>query len=335
MPETSHIFVVGTSRSGTSLLRNTLNTSDELAITGETHFLGGVASLHCFYEYISASAAAPPISPVSGKTGAFFHDGLRDKIRSRGNLANHDTASIVADMILARSGGFWEERKDSVDRDDLIFGLQNANTSDPAVFDLLMTLYAGDKGIRGEKTPSHIFHVPTLLSWYPNARVVHIIRDLRAVYVSQQKKKLKQKGEKITRRHQLIRKNRRLHEYYVMANISAHWIRVMQLDGLYRSTYPDSYLSMKYEDFVQDPELSLSRICEFTGIAYSPDMLGQVFVNSSLVGRHWDSEKKSNAQSGIDPNAAVRWKQYLSPGDDKFLSFIGRRWMNSLGYLEN
>jgi hypothetical protein len=258
---------------------------------------------------------------------------LRDRIRRKGNLADHDTSLAVADLIYARSDGFWENRKNFVEREKLVSGLQMANQSDSAVFDLLMSLYAGDKCIRGEKTPGHVFHVPTLLSWFPEARFIHIIRDLRAVYVSQQKKKMKQKGEKITRRHQFVRKNKRLHEYYVMANISAHWIRVMQLDGLYRERYSDRYLSLKYEDFVKDPESSLSGICTFAGIDYSPNMLRQVFVNSSLVGRHWDKHNPVSVSSGIDPSAAVRWKEHLADVDDRFLKVLGKSYLRKLGYI--
>lgn len=333
MSDTSHVFIVGTSRSGTSLLRNTLNASEELAITGETHFLGGVSSIRCLYEYYSAQGVSQPLSSEFAKTTRSSHSGLRDRIRRKGNLADHDTALAVADLIYARSDGFWENRKDSVEREKLVSGLQMANQSDSAVFDLLMSLYAGDKRIRGEKTPGHVFHVPTLLAWFPEARFVHIIRDLRAVYVSQQKKKMKQKGEKITRRHQLVRKNKRLHEYYVMANISAHWIRVMQLDRLYRERYSDRYLSLKYEDFVKDPESSLSGICSFAGVDYSPNMLRQVFVNSSLVGRHWDKHNPISVSSGIDPSAAVRWKEHLADVDDRFLKVLGKSYLRKLGYI--
>lgn len=333
MSETSHVFVVGTSRSGTSLLRNTLNSSDEIAITGETHFLGGVASLRCIYEYLSSSDASQAMPERSGTTGRFGHTGLRDRIRAKGKLSDPKTVEAVADMIMARSGGFWESRSSLIDRGDLLSGLREADSSDAAVFDLLMRLYAGEKPRRGEKTPSHVFHVPTLLSWFPDARVVHIIRDLRAVYVSQQKKKMKQKGEKITRRHQLVRRNRRLHEYYVMANISAHWVRVAQLDGIYRRAFPDRYLSLRYEDFVVDPETNLSRICSFCGIDYSSDMLSQVFVNSSIVGRHWDQGSETGPGAGIDPGAANRWKEHLSAGDDRFLKWIGRKPMKALRYL--
>ncbi len=46
----------------------------------------------------------------------------------------------------------------------------------------------------GEKTPTHYKYVPTLLEWYPEAKIIHTFRDPRAILVSQLKKM--QKKEK-------------------------------------------------------------------------------------------------------------------------------------------
>lgn len=38
MAQPSHIFVVGSPRTGTNIMRRVLNASEEVAICGETHF---------------------------------------------------------------------------------------------------------------------------------------------------------------------------------------------------------------------------------------------------------------------------------------------------------
>ena len=51
-PKISHVFVVGTARSGTSMLRHVLNRSDQLAILNESHFFGNPRTLRYLFDLI-------------------------------------------------------------------------------------------------------------------------------------------------------------------------------------------------------------------------------------------------------------------------------------------
>ena len=43
----------------------------------------------------------------------------------------------------------------------------------------------GDAGKRFvEKTPQHILHLPFILKWFPQAQVIHLVRDGRDCYCS-------------------------------------------------------------------------------------------------------------------------------------------------------
>ena len=48
-----------------------------------------------------------------------------------------------------------------------------------------------NKTIAGEKTPSHLYHVDTLLTWFPKAKIIQIIRDPKKMLASEMHKNLK------------------------------------------------------------------------------------------------------------------------------------------------
>ncbi|HXV99711.1 MAG TPA: sulfotransferase, partial [Anaerolineae bacterium] len=53
MTQPSHIFIVGSYRSGTSILRQTLNRSNDVAICGETHFFCSPRTITSLLNYLS------------------------------------------------------------------------------------------------------------------------------------------------------------------------------------------------------------------------------------------------------------------------------------------
>ena len=79
----------------------------------------------------------------------------------------------------------WLRR--NVERERFEARLLAGERSERGVFLAMLGLYAEAKGVTrtGEKTPAHVREVGTLLEWFPDARVVHMVRDPRAIYVSE------------------------------------------------------------------------------------------------------------------------------------------------------
>lgn len=140
-------FIVGSGRSGTTLVRSLLNAHPALAVTPETHYLK-----RAFREG-AASQPAPDDFP------AFWRE-LTAWSRFR------DT-ELDADAVLARieAGG---------------------DRSFRAVFAAMLAEYAAARGKRraGEKTPGHYRYLPTIFTWFPGARVLVLRRDPRDVVAS-------------------------------------------------------------------------------------------------------------------------------------------------------
>jgi hypothetical protein len=141
------VFIVGCPRSGTTLVAAQLDSSSELAITPETHFLS--TWLRRYPALATGDRATFERFWSAYRTANFKWLGL--------------DPSVVHDEIAA--GGQWDAK---------------------AVFTCLLSSYATmhGKGRVGEKTPTHYRALQTLFEWYPSARALFVVRDPRAVVAS-------------------------------------------------------------------------------------------------------------------------------------------------------
>ncbi len=280
MEQCGHVFLVGLPRSGTTLLSAVLNGSDDIGISMyESHFLSGTRG-----------------------AGSIPRTSFRDQIKKIGDLATDDGARRIADYIYDQPEPFWREVVSHVDRHEFLRRLVQSQRTERDLFELGMRINAAGKPVCGEKTPGHIRHVPTLLEWFPDAKVVHILRDPRATFVSQTKKRgAKGRGLSPQPRWAAL-----LYELYLSTMFIVGWRRILGLDGRYRAAYPNRYCMVRYEELVSNPETTLRELCAFLGAKFSAAMLtNQVNINSSYA--------DARQAPGFDKQAIDRWRGHLHP----------------------
>lgn len=139
------LFVVGCSRSGTTLLQQMLNAHPRIAVAPETHFMPYYAARKDRYGDLGAG------------------DGFRRLVDDIAASADFPELGIPAETFRAAAAG--------------------CPRTFPAVLALLLDLFARAKGadIAGEKTPAHVMYLRELKADFPDARFVHLVRDPRAV----------------------------------------------------------------------------------------------------------------------------------------------------------
>ena len=278
MSDASHVFIVGLPRTGSTLTRAMLNRSPEVRMSGESRFLSEPTRL-----------------------GLIQRPGFADRFRRIGDIHTDSGLKRVVDHIYdLRGKGYWARLAGLVPRDRFAAALRASDRSDRAFLDVAMELFANGRRLRGEKTPHHIHHVPTLLAWYPEARVIHTFRDPRAVYVSMRRK---ERPEKLTGLGRAARRLGAPFDLYAMANLIHRWRWMARLHRDYAARYPDSYLLLRFEDLVRDPVATAERLAAFLGVAFDPAMLEQVVLNSSFAG--------GGRAAGIDVGTVDRWRGHL------------------------
>lgn len=278
----SHVFVVGLSRTGSTLTRRVLNASPLVGIGGESRFFSFPTRL-----------------------GLTRRQGFQQQFAAAGDMATDQGLRRVVDAILDSDiPNFWSRLSSLVSRDEFEALIRAGGRTDRALLAAAMTCHARGKAIHGEKTPHHIYSVPKLLEWFPKARVIHTFRDPRAIHVSVRRKEMR---EQLTHAGSLARRLGRLFELYAITIQVVSWRRMIALHSRYQVSYPGRYLLVGFEDLVGDPSATVRTVCAFLNIPFSETMLEQAVVNSSYLPRG------SVGDVGSDRNAVDRWRDHLPP----------------------
>jgi hypothetical protein len=171
------------------------------------------------------------------------------------------------------------------------------------------------------KFPVDVGHVPELLAWFPDCKIIHITRDPRALAMS---KSNDPSGTALK-----VMEHPRLAWFIRKA---ALWRVVMQyrLTSRVHSQFKDlsNYRLFRYEDLLADTERILKQLCDFIEVDFTEDML------EPQKGRHehQPSSLTGKQQKAFDPDAVHRWKTVISPIDNFIIVCLTKSSMKELGY---
>lgn len=215
----SALFIVGMPRSGTKLLRELLNQSPSIRIMDiETDFFP-------FLVRWIRDHGEPH------EAGSFRQ--LHEAMRHAPYFAHRD-----------KRGGFswerWRECCRSFDARGVFEGLARYETGVPPDGDIVW----------GDKSPGYIRHLDLLLEHFPDARVIHIVRDVRDYCVS-----IRKAWGKDVRRAAYL------------------WARDVGKAHAVCARRPDACIELRYEALLRAPEAELAKVCAFLGVEYSDDVV--------------------------------------------------------------
>jgi len=152
------------------------------------------------------------------------------------------------------------------------------------VFEALIKLdiHYSDKMIWGDKSPSYISHVQLLKHIYPEAKIIHIIRDVRDHCLSTNKAWGKN----------MIRAAQRWNDDTIKASND---IQKLDSDGI----------EIRYEDLLSDVEDTLTGICDFLGITYE-EAMPQLKKPSENIG-------EAHGKTKVVTQNKEKWRTQMSP----------------------
>ena len=285
----SPIFVVGPSRSGTTLVRRILNAHPVMSIAPETHYF----------------------------------DDLRPRLGARALSPLSDADRRVAERyFLALGDGVYGQETDPdrsrIDADELRRQAESLGGTADAYFEAFcrMRMSASGRSRWGEKTSRHVFRIPDIFSVWPDARVVCLVRDPRAVVASYRDWK---RGKPDSSAPDRFRATRSYHPV-----ISALLVKgALEASQQALRRYGDKrVLLLRYEELVSQPERSVRTLAEWAGLEYAASMLDV----PDMYGSYGDVTR------GISQAPLERWRKKLSPTEISVIQTCCRHTMEELGY---
>lgn len=141
---------------------------------------------------------------------------------------------------------------------------------------------AGKDMIWGDKSPGYIRNIPLIKRHFPEAKIIHIIRDVRDYCLSINK---------------AWGKN--------MLRAAERWsddIARARKDG---EKLQNDYFEVKYEDLLESPGKNLWHICFFLGIEYEPEMIE--------LERPTENIGDARGKSGILLQNTNKYKKMMKP----------------------
>ena len=250
------IFLVGCPRSGTTLLSAILHAHPRIAMPPETRFL-----LPAYHQRLE------------------FGD-LRDA-GNRRRLAERLTGpgTRFADLGLRR--------------DEVIDEIVAAPPTFGSAAGTIWRSFARDRGKArwGEKRPAYWREMGVILRLFPNAQIIHLVRDGRSCVASL----------------------KRVHWWHsgVAGGMAAWTLADRELRRVGRQLPSDAYYRLRYEDVLSDPRRELAQLCNFLDEPFDEAMLDHASAARDIVPtrKTWHAR----ASATLDTKRIEAWREVLAP----------------------
>jgi ornithine cyclodeaminase len=191
--------------------------------------------------------------------------------------------------------------------------------------DVFKNLYLSQvkKSIWADKTSRNVHRLGYIFEHFPNAKIIHVIRDGRDVITS-----LK------THRKRRVSDGKLLPTGYVMPlqDCIDRWLLAMKDASSFRGN--TNYMEVKYEDIVLNTTHILEKICSFIGIKFEAKMLYYYEVDS-LSRDPLNFPQNVEATRPISSQSIGRWKKDLDEVEIKQIVNQIAQQMECLGYSIN
>jgi len=273
------IFIVGCERSGTTVVRLILHTHPNIAIPPQTKILKKLYKRRLIFRDLS-------------------------KKQNRSKIAEYITSNYDKKTKLVDLG---------VDPHNIHQKIQSSGNSIGAIGAIIFQEYAKKhhKLRWGDKRPYYIKYLRQLLHLFPDAQIIHIIRDPRDAVASLLSMSWWKKN---------------------LMNSILNWKEAVRRGSIMKKHLPsDQYFELRYEDFIDNPEQWIRQICGFLNEEFYPQMLHfQTTAETAIP--DYKMEWHSATKQALSAKSIGRWKNDLTRQEACIVEKITGKEMIDYGY---
>ena len=273
------IFIMGCERSGTTLIRLILHSHPNIALPPQTKFLKKIYKRRLQWLNLTNEA---------------------NRIKLSHWCKDHfDNHTKLPDLGL-ESGDICKE---------IVSSATSLGAAATGVFKLYSRKF--NKPRWGDKRPYYIKYLKQLLTLFPDAQIIHVVRDGRDCIASLMNMPWWKKD---------------------LAYTIMNWQEAIQ-EGKHakRSLPVEQFIEIRYEDFISHPEKWARELCRFLGEKYNSDMLKFQEIADIAV-PDYKMQWHSATRKPLSSNAIGRWKRDLEKWQIRLIEKTTGRELKEWGY---
>lgn len=288
------VFIIGSSRSGTTMLSRMLGLHTEIFTFQELHFFETIWDQKGSDVGLSVDDASDILARlITIQEKTFFFQAVAI-----------DTKRYAKQLIMSEIG-----------KEGFIDAI--------SVYKLFLQKWCvkNNKRIPCEQTPRYSFYLEEIYKYFPNAVVINMVRDPRGVLLSQKNRWRRRKFSSYDMPFlEMVRLWGNYHPIITMqlwnAAVSKPISSPFAKNGL---------INIRYEDLLTTPHETLQEICELVGISYEDDMMRVPQIGSSL-------SKDTEGNLGIDLSKVNSWRGKLNKTEIFMVQYLTKKMMHQYGY---
>jgi len=161
-----------------------------------------------------------------------------------------------------------------------------------------------------EKTPQHVLHLPFIFKWFPNAKVIHIVRDGRDCYCS-------------SKIHADVPQNKSVRMF---AN---YWKKCVSRPIRYKGS--NRLYTIKYENLVSSPQTRLTDLMQYLDLDTEITQLDPTRFSSDARSQLTEFKKLATE---INDSSVSRWRREMTKEEADLFNKIAGETLRFYGYTE-